>query len=60
MARAILSFGAFSFEQKKGEQSMTIEEIQEALNKITGKDPISIARKRALLEMLYTIQNEQE
>ena len=39
---------------------MTIEEIQEALNRITGTDPISIARKRSLLEMLYAIQDEQE
>ena len=38
---------------------MTIEEIQEALDKITGTDPISIARKRALLELLYELQAGQ-
>ena len=38
---------------------MTIEELQQALEAITGTDAMSIARKRAILELIYALQNQE-
>lgn len=39
---------------------MTIEELRNALEKITGRDPISIARIQVILEQIYAIQSASE
>lgn len=38
---------------------MTIEELRKALEKITENDPISIARRQAILEQIYALQMSQ-
>lgn len=38
---------------------MTLEKLREALEKITGKDAISNARRRAILTQIYALMEQQ-
>ena len=39
---------------------MTIDELQRKLDAITGDDPISIARRLAIMEMIGKLMEAQE
>lgn len=38
---------------------MTIEMLQEALEKIQGNNPIAVARRRAILSQIYALMEQQ-
>ena len=39
---------------------MTIEMLQEALEKIKGNGPIAVARRRAILAQIYALMERQD